>query len=98
MTIGHLVRAIMQIHKPEDARQFYEEYVEYLKTCPDLDHRGPEYVARMNIGWCFGEGMAEADRAMWREVCAARHPAFGTMESNPSTQEAFDAGLRAGQK
>ena len=75
MTIGHLIRAVMSVHSADDAKRFYEEYVDYLRTTPDLDSRGAEYVAKVNIGWCFGEGMPEKDRELWRQV-GAYHPAL----------------------
>lgn len=87
-TIGHLIRAIMGIHNPETAKSFRNDYIENLKSVPDLDRRGPVYVADANIGWCFGEGMSESDRSMWRTL-GASHPIFGAMKSDPTAHEAF---------
>lgn len=75
MTIGHLIRAIMSVQSAVDAKQFYDEYVAYLRTTPDLDPRGAEYVANVNVGWCFGEGMADEKRRMWKSL-GAFHPAL----------------------
>lgn len=95
MTIGHLCGAVFSMHREEDAAQFYSEYVEWLRNQPDLKQPA-ETIARANIGWFFGEGMPDTDRAMWRKV-GASHPVFGGMETIPSPQEAFAAGVRTSQ-
>lgn len=95
-TIGDLVRAILSIHDEAEAAEFYRTYVEYIKVVNQLDP--PENVAKSNIGWCFGEGMAPKEIAMWRKVCGASHPIFGSMTPLPSSEDAINAGLKAGQE
>ena len=92
-TIGSFISATMSITDPEDAAAFYAGLVDNLNSQPDLNPRGAEYVARANIGWCFGEGMKPELIAMWSAVTGASHPVFGT--TMPSTsKESFDAGVR----
>jgi hypothetical protein len=82
-TIGDFIGAVMVIDTPENARQFYEGYLTYLENQPDRT-MPPEAVARANIGWCFGEGLAQEKIEMWIHVCHAAHPMFGT--TKPSTE------------
>lgn len=89
-TIGELVSAVMRIDNENEAKAFYDGYVEHLGKLPDLEHE-PKRIAQSNIGWCFGEGMAPERIGMWVDVCNATHPVFGT--SMPSPQEAEKAGF-----
>lgn len=99
-TIGDFTRAVMAIASDQDARLFYDGYLRYLDLLP-AEKRSqrytPEEVAKGNIGWCFGEGMAPERIAMWVKACGAAHPVFGTFDPPPTPEEAFAAGLRAGQ-
>lgn len=93
-TLGDLIGAVLSIDNAYDARDFYEGLVEYYSSLPlGAIKRSADEVARSNIGWCFGEGMAAARRAMWREVCDAAHPVFGAMETSPTPEEALQAGI-----
>jgi hypothetical protein len=95
MTIGHLIKSIMEIHDEEDAKQFMDGYLPWLEAQVDLTEP-PAYVAASNIGWCFGEGMSEEDREMWRKVAKASHPVFGSMRTEPSIIDALAAGFSKG--
>lgn len=86
-TIGDLINAVLSIHDEAEARWFRNGYMDYLEEQPDLNARGATFVADANIGWCFGEGMAESDRAMWRRV-GASHPIFSSMRSEPTARKA----------
>jgi hypothetical protein len=97
MTIRHLGHSIMEIHKEEDAKEFLAGYLPWLEAQADLD-TSALHVAQSNIGWFFGEGMSETDKAMWRNLIGASHPIFGAMKTNPTPQEAFDAGVARGIK
>lgn len=96
MTIGHLIGAVLSIHDVVTAQQFRNGYIEWLSKQPDLG-RSAETVADANIGWCFGEGMPESDRAIWREL-GSRHPVFGEMVNDPLPVEVFRAGMEIGGK
>lgn len=88
-TIGDLASAVLAIDDPETARDFYRGYLSYLINLPDaVPDRNVADIAKANIGWCFGEGMTDERRAMWREACGATHPVFGAMVTRPSPEDA----------
>lgn len=97
LTIGDLIGSVLAIDGVEEAKEYFEHYCLWLANHPNEKHT-PQEVARMNIGWCFGEGMTDAKRNMWVEVCGAAHPVFGTMATAPTAREAYEAGLAAGAK
>lgn len=91
-TIGAFVAAVMEIDTDDDARLFYDGSLSYYA---ENGADNPAQVARANIGWCFGEGMAGERQRMWQRVCSAAHPIFGT--AVPSFGEAFAAGQALAQ-
>ena len=97
-TIGQLIHAVLAIHNEADAKLFYDGYVEWIEVSPETDARYTSVqVARMNIGWCFGEGMSPDKVKMWREVCNAFHPVFGSMEAPVTPEEAISQGIKMGK-
>jgi hypothetical protein len=97
-SIGHLVNAIMAIHDLDSAREFRDSYIKSIEDDPRKQPGyTPQQLADANIGWCFGEGMSEEDRAMWRSF-GASHPVFGSMKENPTPEQALEAGMKAAQK
>lgn len=91
-TIGAFVLAVLSIHHPEEAEDFWLGYLAYQKQkSPASD---AESICRSNIGWCFAEGMSERDKAMWIDICDATHPWFG--RSIVSGEEAFRLGVQKG--
>ena len=92
-TIGALIGAVLQITTEADAQEFYHGYLAHQRQFKIANHT-PEQVVRMNIGWCFGEGMPPDQIAMWSRVCGASHPVFGT--TLPTPEAAFAAGVAAG--
>lgn len=91
--IGDFISAVMVIDNEADALEFYRGYIDYLEIQPDRTQPA-KTVADANIGWCFGEGMSEERKAMWSRCTTASHPIFG--RSNPTPEEAFAAGVKAG--
>lgn len=75
-TIGELCGAIFGVDNDEDARRFFSGYAEWLSTVPDLGG-DPFSVARANIGWVYGEGLAPERIEMWTRATGAAHPVFG---------------------
>jgi hypothetical protein len=97
-TLRDLVRAVLAISEPADARRFFEGYVEHLAARGRWSSLDPVLkIARTNIGWCFGEGMTKERRWMWVVATGASHPIFGMMEDDPSPESAFEAGRRMGE-
>ena len=94
MTIGQLIGAVLAVDTEADARRFFGGYLAWQRTQRQAPGTTPERVVLSNIGWCFGEGMPDARVAMWRRVCDAAHPVFGT--SRPTADEALRAGLELG--
>jgi hypothetical protein len=92
-TVGDTYDAIFSIDNEQDARAFYEGYVQHISEQPDLKD-DPVYVVQSNIGWMFGEGMSDEMRAMWIRVCDASHPVFG--QTMPTIEQAFGMGQDLG--
>jgi hypothetical protein len=84
----------------KEARSFYDGYVEWITNEKGSKSAATvakaEQIARSNIGWFFGEGLAPKKIAMWTEACGASHPIFGT--KMPGPEEAFKKGLEMGKK
>ncbi len=97
MSIAEFIRQVLAIRDPDEALAFFERIVAQLR----LEHpevKDPEMVVRSNIGWVFAEGMSIPCRKMWTALCGAEHPAFGKMESDPTPEEALQAGIDAATK
>ncbi len=95
-TIGQFIEAVMSISDPIEALLFYQGYLQWLET-QDTSEHPVEYVAKVNIGWCFGEGMSPRRVEMWSKVCGAYHPVFGTT-TNIDPKEAFEAGIKVARE
>ncbi len=96
MNMGHLAGAILSIHNLRDATLFRTGYIAWMKATQEV-RESAEEIVDSNIGWFFGEGIAEEDRKMWASL-GSRHPIFGAMETPPTFEEALKAGMEAGEK
>jgi hypothetical protein len=94
-TIGDFIRAVLAVEDEADARRFFDGYVAWLEAQPDCTLPALD-VARANVGWCFGEGMAPELVAMWHRLTGSAHPVFGT--GKPSPEQALAAGMNAARK
>ena len=97
-TIGDFCTAVMQITGSSLARRFYSGYLQWLRGRQDREAT-PEETARMNIGWCFGEGMSVEQQRMWNQVTGAEHPVFGmalASDKQPHFEDILEAGKRMG--
>jgi len=100
-TIGQFIEAVLRIKDAKNARRFY---LGAVKWGQEAEARGlkapvgmtPEEVIKLDIGWCFGEGMSPEMVQMWVEVCGARHPMFG--QTLPSPIDAIEMGREVGEK
>jgi len=95
-TIGDIIRATLAIKEPGEARRFFEGQVAWLMKRFSKSREEAKYIARQNIGWCFGEGMERSLVQMWNETVQASHPAFGN--HLPTPEEAFAAGKVMGER
>ena len=94
-TVGDLYDAVFSVDNDEDARQFFAGYVAWLAARDDLND-DPKKIARSNIGWMFGEGMAQDRIAMWVRCTDSAHPILGTMVGQLSPEELIETGRRFG--
>ncbi len=93
-TMGDIMDAIFKIHDAAEAKQFFDDYVEFVKQ--DRPDQNALDVVKSNIGWMFGEGaLSERQIAMWAAL-GASHPVFGTTQ--PTAEEAFKKGLEMGER
>lgn len=97
LTYGEIGEMLCALRAPEDAAEFWREYVEYLSR-PDAKLLGqsPEHVARSNIGYLMGYYDAKARLRVYGlfEAFSVGHPIFGREEPTPI--EAFGAGVISG--
>ena len=92
--LGQFISNVLAIHEEPQAKQFVEEYSNWLEErFPLQPHKK---VLQENIGWCFGEGMTQSQVDMWISVCGAYHPVFG--QKIPSLHEAFQFGVELGKE
>lgn len=90
-TMGEVISAVLKIDTPEAATEFYAEYVADLQQNNGRSLEAAASIARSNIGWCFGEGMSEERKKMWKKVTGAKHPVL--RRSSPSLEETVAAGV-----
>jgi len=93
-TIAEFITTVCRITDDADAKQFAADYVEWLSKRKKPGHL-PEEIMRANIGFCFGEGMPSEQILMWRKVCNASHPWFGTIV--PTGEQALAMGKALGK-
>jgi hypothetical protein len=93
-TIGDFIRAVMEIHDPAEAKEFREGCIAYFQSIQNMPISRAVTVTDANIGWCFGEGMADVDRQMWAAL-GSSHPVFGNVV--PTPEEAVRAGIKRGE-
>ena len=86
------------LNAAKTAKEFREGYIPWLveNYSHDLQGTTGEEVANSNIGFCFGEGMPEADRAIWRALGAV-HPWLGSMEKETHPLDAINSGYGRGK-
>lgn len=77
-TIGDFISECLSIDNERDAKAFFKNQKAYVQH--QIDERtwesknNAEEATRMNIGFCFGEGMAPERIAMWKKATGAAHP------------------------
>ena len=92
-TIGELFNAACKVTTTEEAQQFLNEYVEYMRKYGTGEGAtDPEGTAKANIGYVLGYGASREVVKMFNKLKAI-HPVFG--ESYPGPDKAFEAGVKA---
>lgn len=95
LSYGEALGPAMEIIDPEDAAQYFWEYVKYIEKNlePGSDKSAYE-IAKINIGYYAGYYSAET-RARIEMLFETEHPIFGSIAENgvPSPEEAYRKGL-----
>ena len=90
--------AVENLTDPTQMRQFYNEYVGYLRQHGNSEQirQNPESVANNNIGYIVGYYDKEtADRWM-KAIPSVSHPIFGKDIFSVTPEQAFNAGKLTG--
>ena len=85
--------AIEQLKTPEEIKEFYQEYIEWLKTNTELSD--PEKVAKENIGYVIGYYSQETANTWMKTLEDIYHPVFGREIPYGNPISAFEAGMKA---
>ena len=77
-TLGELMTAITSVQSQEEATQFREDYIAYMREYGATNdvRDDPETVVTANIGYMLGYGVPSHIRE-WHEAAGAVHPIFG---------------------
>lgn len=92
-----LFTAIEKLTKPKDIKQFYGEYIEYLRTegGDEETRNNPEKVANSNIGYALGYYSQETARRWMDLLESVSHPVFGRNIPYDDPTAAFQADRNA---
>ena len=78
-SIRAIYDAMNRIDNPDDAKRFFNGYVDYIHQEGKVSQEEAVTIAKANLGWMFGEGMPPKRITMWHEATGAMHPlGFGT--------------------
>lgn len=96
LTYGECLGPAMQITDPENAKEFFADYVAFLAKASENNPNPkftPEQIAKANLGYYAGYYDNET-RARVEKLFSCVHPVFGGVEANgsPSAEKAFSAG------
>ena len=92
LTLGESLGPAMEITDPQDAAQYFADYVEFQK---DNGIQDAENVCRSNLGYYAGY-YSDETRARVERLFGCAHPFFGSIEEKgaPTGQEAFEMGRK----
>jgi hypothetical protein len=97
-TIGELYGPASEVFTEDDADVYFEEVCDYIMTAyvdsASITRAEAAEIARSNIGYMAGYYDKPVRDRMFK-LFKCEHPVFGTTE--PSPQEAFEAGQRLGK-
>lgn len=92
---GELGSALCSLKTEQDASEFWDAYVEFLsRPTAKLGGLSPSDVASANIGYLMGYYDREARQRVYGLFPQASHPIFGRFESEPTPEQALEAGKR----
>jgi len=95
LTYGECLEPAMKITDPEDAKQYFEAYVEWQSRHMDgaSGKHTPEEVCKINIGY-FAGYYGDDTRQRVEKLFSCVHPIFGGIQENgpPTTKEIIELG------
>lgn len=93
LTVGEVLGTAMTITDQEDAKQYFEAYVNYLVECHGIKRSTAENSAKANLGYYAGYYDNETRERVER-LFLCEHPIFGNIKENgvPTPEEAFNMG------
>jgi hypothetical protein len=88
--------AIEELKTPEEIKEFYEEYVELLRTQGDTEYvrENPEKVADENIGYVLGYYNQQTAELWMETLPSVHHPIFGRNIPFSEPEKAYYKGLK----
>jgi len=86
--------AVETLTDPTEMKQFYNEYVTYLRENGDSEkvRQDPESVANSNIGYIVGYYDSETAERWMSNIPPVSHPIFGKNIFSVTPEQAFNAG------
>lgn len=99
LTYGEALGTAMSITDPEDAKQYFEAYVDFMVKHSSIKKREAIEIAKSNLGYYAGYYDNETRERVERLFCCA-HPVFGSIAANgaPTPEQAYDIGVKMGEK
>jgi len=97
LTYGECLEPAMKITNPEDAKQYFEDYVKFIQKYLDKEPRDDDKtasdIAKINLGYYAGYYDNDTRRRV-EKLFFCEHPVFGSVVKNgiPTAQEAFNKG------
>ena len=92
--------AVETLRDPTEMRQFYQEYVGYLRQHGDTENvrANPEAVANSNIGYIVGYYDKKTADIWFEALPDVSHPILGRDIFSVSPEDAFKAGQISSQE
>ena len=99
LTFGECLGPAMEITDPEDAQQYFAEYVNYIQKYHMLDKEPrdddvtAEQIVKINLGY-FAGYYDDETRQRVEELFMCSHPVFGSIKNDgsPTPDQAFEMG------
>lgn len=93
LTYGECLEPAMEITDPEDAAQYFKDYVAFIE--PRDDDMIAESMAKENLGYYAGYYSTDTRERVER-LFSCQHPVFGAIaeKGNPTPEEALEMGRK----
>jgi hypothetical protein len=102
LTYGECLDPAMKITNVEDAKQYFRDYVKFIKNTIDensyTEGKSPEEIAKHNLGYYAGY-FDDETRNRVESLFLCEHPIFGSIKENgkPTPEESFKLGMEWAQ-